>query len=320
MDRFKNILVAASVGQLEVPVWKAAARLTATNGAQLTVLDVIEPLPHRRRTVSVEGRTVDLEELLLRDRDKQLRQAVDKAGIPDAVVEVTAGKPFVEVTRYAMAHGSDLVIVGELPSSKDRPRSVAPDVMQLLRTCPVPVWVMCPSRARKPRVLALVDPDPADQVRDSLNDLVLGLATSIIRREGGELHVAHAWDFPGESSLRSSAFVALPEREVDVMVQAAGDEHRARLDELVERHGVAELDGRIHVLKGAANKVLPELAERLNINLVVMGTVARTGLSGLIMGNTAETTLRSVRCSVLTVKPEGFVSPVEPAVGIPGVA
>ena len=41
-----------------------------------------------------------------------------------------------------------------------------------------------------------------------------------------------------------------------------------------------------------------------------MGTVSRTGIAGLIIGNTAETILRSVRCSVLAVKPEGFVSPV----------
>lgn len=319
MDRFKNILVAASVGQLEVPVLKAAARLTAADTGQITVLDVIEPLPPRRRTVSVEGQLVDLEELLLRDRREQLRQAVEKAGIPDAVVEVTAGKPFVEVIRYAMSHGSDVVIVGESPSSKDRPRSVAPDVMQLLRTCPIPVWVMCSSRARTLRVLALVDPDPDDRVRDSLNDLVLGLATAIIRREGGELHVAHAWDLLGESTLRHSAFAALPEREVDMMVQAARDEHHAQLDELTKRHGVDELGGGTHVLKGAAARVLPELADRLRINLIVMGTVARTGLSGLIMGNTAETMLRSVRCSVLTVKPEGFVSPVEPAVGVQDV-
>ncbi|HVR77451.1 MAG TPA: universal stress protein [Acidimicrobiia bacterium] len=312
MDKFKSILVAASVGQLEVPVLKAAARLTAANDGQITVLDVIEPLPPRRRTVSVEGQSVDLEELLLRDRREQLRQAVEKAGIKDAVVRVTAGKPFVETIRYAMTHGCDVVIVGESPSSKDSPRSVAPDVMQLLRTCPTPVWVMCPSRARKLRVLALVDPDPDDPLRDSLNDLVLELATSIVRREGGELHVAHAWDLLGESKLRYSAFVAIPEREVDLMVQAAGAEHHAQLDELTKRHGVDKLGGQTHILKGAAAKVLPELADRLHINLIVMGTVARTGLGGLIMGNTAETMLRSVRCSVLTVKPEGFVSPVEP--------
>jgi nucleotide-binding universal stress UspA family protein len=41
-----------------------------------------------------------------------------------------------------------------------------------------------------------------------------------------------------------------------------------------------------------------------------MGTVCRTGIPGLIIGNTAERVLDVVDCSVLTVKPEGFVSPV----------
>ena len=50
---------------------------------------------------------------------------------------------------------------------------------------------------------------------------------------------------------------------------------------------------------------------RLQIGLVVMGTVARKGISGLLMGNTAEAILRSVDCSVLAVKPEGFVTPVK---------
>jgi nucleotide-binding universal stress UspA family protein len=41
-----------------------------------------------------------------------------------------------------------------------------------------------------------------------------------------------------------------------------------------------------------------------------MGTVCRAGVPGLFIGNTAEKVLRHVSCSVLTVKPEGFVSPV----------
>jgi nucleotide-binding universal stress UspA family protein len=41
-----------------------------------------------------------------------------------------------------------------------------------------------------------------------------------------------------------------------------------------------------------------------------MGTVARTGISGFFMGNTAETILNQLDCSVLAVKPQGFVTPV----------
>jgi hypothetical protein len=43
-----------------------------------------------------------------------------------------------------------------------------------------------------------------------------------------------------------------------------------------------------------------------------MGTLARTGIAGLFIGNTAEAVLHQVNCSVLTVKPEGFVTPVKP--------
>ena len=41
-----------------------------------------------------------------------------------------------------------------------------------------------------------------------------------------------------------------------------------------------------------------------------MGTLARTGIEGYLIGNTAETVLQRVECSVLTTKPDGFVSPV----------
>jgi universal stress protein E len=42
-----------------------------------------------------------------------------------------------------------------------------------------------------------------------------------------------------------------------------------------------------------------------------MGTVGRAGIAGLLIGNTAEKILHQVECSVMTVKPDGFVSPVK---------
>ncbi len=54
----------------------------------------------------------------------------------------------------------------------------------------------------------------------------------------------------------------------------------------------------------------PELVRREGIDLLVMGTVCRTGVAGFFIGNTAETVLAQVDCSVLSVKPEGFLSPV----------
>jgi nucleotide-binding universal stress UspA family protein len=65
-------------------------------------------------------------------------------------------------------------------------------------------------------------------------------------------------------------------------------------------------------IKGLAGDVIKGYAAENGIDTIVMGTVGRTGISGLFIGNTAEAILSGVNCSVIAVKPPGFVSPVAP--------
>ena len=65
------------------------------------------------------------------------------------------------------------------------------------------------------------------------------------------------------------------------------------------------------MMKGEAGKLIPAMAKVKEVELIVMGTVSRTGVAGLLIGNTAEKVLNQVGCSVLTVKPEGFITPVK---------
>ena len=62
--------------------------------------------------------------------------------------------------------------------------------------------------------------------------------------------------------------------------------------------------------ESSAPEAIIRQVRKHQIDLLVMGTVCRTGLSGFFIGNTAEKVLGNVDCSVLTLKPEGFVSPV----------
>ncbi len=313
MDRFKNILVATTPGHLEPLTLRAAVELADTNDARLTVMDVVTPMPAWRRTMNVEGRVIDIEAALLRDREEHLRHLLENTrGGPDVEVVEAVGEPFVEVIRRVLTEGHDLVMVGESVAEKPDEPHLSSGVMHLLRKCPVPVWVMRSGRSGTRWVLALVDPDPDDPVRDGLNDLIMELASSLAHRKGWELHIGHAWTLAGEATLRSSPYVGLPGEMVDVMVRDTEATRLGELEILAIRH-VTESDRSIHMVAGAPGVVLPRLADHFDVDLVVMGTVGRTGLRGLIMGNTAETILRSVRCSVLAVKPEGFITPVKPA-------
>ena len=65
------------------------------------------------------------------------------------------------------------------------------------------------------------------------------------------------------------------------------------------------------LVHGEARERIPELARELRADLLVMGTVCRTGVPGFFIGNKAENVLPHVDCSVLAVKPKGFVTPVK---------
>ena len=213
-----------------------------------------------RRFTTVGRRTVDIHAELLRHRSERLRLLTENTRAGDGTeVKVLVGEPFIEVIRHVLEDDNDLVIVGGREVENWAVPEFPSGVMHLVRKCPVPVWVMRPPRADTLRVLALVDPDPDDPVRDGLNDLVLALAVSLAHREGGELHVGHAWELEGESTLRSSPYVRLPDEVVDVLSETAEGVHQDQLGALLARHHVGA-GTEVHLVEGHAGEVLPKLA------------------------------------------------------------
>ncbi len=67
----------------------------------------------------------------------------------------------------------------------------------------------------------------------------------------------------------------------------------------------------LHIERGEAWQVISAIESAHDIDLIVMGTIERTNIPGFFIGTTAETVLRQVNCSVLTVKPDQFVSPIK---------
>ena len=102
------------------------------------------------------------------------------------------------------------------------------------------------------------------------------------------------------------------------MVVEEGAARKQWVNRVVNAYGATASEGaleylepKLHVIEGDATHVVPSLASQLDADLIVMGTVARTGIAGFFIGNTAESILTSIDCSVLAVKPPGFVSPVK---------
>ena len=239
-----------------------------------------------------------------------------------SLTKVLIGTPFLEIIREVLRNGRDLVI--KIPEHQDwLDRLFGSDDMHLLRKCPCPVWLIKPQAPKNYRhILAAVDVDdayPSQEMesRRALNAQVLEMASSLSLTESADLHIGHVWDAIGESALRSSAFIRKSKEEIDAYVEQVKRQHSDNLNALLHevasgqgRDALDYLEPKLHLVKGWARKEIPALAKQIEADLVIMGTVARTGVPGFIMGNTAETILNQVDCSVLAIKPLGFVTPV----------
>lgn len=167
-------------------------------------------------------------------------------------------------------------------------------------------------------ILAAVDFDPmkSEPVEQALNLSILDLAISLALSDFAALHLDHAWEGFAEGTIRARGDKMT--KDIAAYVDNEHMLHRKGLDRLAEtlrdRIGAEAyqyLSPRFHLPKGAPKTVVAAVAEELRADLVVMGTVARTGISGLIIGNTAEAILDQLACSVLAIKPPGFTTPVK---------
>jgi len=319
MKKVRDILYVCEASVRQEPALARAVSLAESNQANLTVLDVVPVMApgHTIPPVATEWRSAVV---------SKRRQELEAWVAPHAErlrieIDVRVGTVFLEAVRTVLRRKCDLLIK---PAEELRQggRFFGSNDMHLLRKCPCPVWLARPDeKAIYACMLAAVDfePDTPEMQRregQSLNQQILELSTALALSDRAAFHLVHVWDAPAELMVRSWA--VNPDEAGTAYVEGERSRHERALhhlrDQLREQMGdeaYGDLSPRCHLLRGAPATVIPETAMHLKADLVVMGTVARTGIAGLLIGNTAETIVGQLQCAVLAVKPPGFVSPVE---------
>lgn len=318
MNRFKRILYVSEPAVNQEAAFSRAVSLTVKNQAELTVIDVMPP-PFISVNLSPEAPSAaKLKAGMIAERYKTL-QSLTEPYSQDRQITVTVveGKCFLEVIRTVLKDGHDLVIKpAENPDFMER--LFGSDDMHLLRKCPCPVWLIKADEQQDFRcIMAALDFDPREpiSIEQGPNPQIVELATSLASWDFSELHFVHAWDAPGEMLFR--VWSDDPEKSALNYTEGERARHQAVMETLdhklharVGDEAYNYLSPQFHLRQGLAPRVIPEMAAQLRADLVVMGTLGRTGISGLIIGNTAEAILDQLTCSVLAIKPPGFISPV----------
>lgn len=308
MQRFKNILFLAHSRVDQSTALNRAVALAVANGARLTVMDVVEPEKELAETVREEV-GLDLNALLLERRHEELVALAAPHGHSDLIrLEVRSGTPFMEVIHAVQQQGYDLLIKAAEGPTDQVNRLLGSTDMHLLRKAPCPVWIDRPNPANPYRtLLAAVDP-VGDAVQGTYR-LIMDLATSLAVREGAQVHVVHAWWLPGISLLASGGGNIQP-GYLEQLRETTRARHQARLGWLVALYGLSLDWTSVHLIEGHPATGIAALAQKIKADLILIGTAGRVGVPGFLIGNTAEEVLGSTQCSVLAVKPEGFVTPV----------
>lgn len=306
MKRFSNILLVFEPDADNPEALRRAVTLAQRNSARLTVAAMTPDLG--------PGADEALSEALadgVREELRHLQATTDTAGV-EIMTRLLRGVAFVEIIRAVITAGYDLLIKAAEPA-EDMPDALGSGDKKLLRKCPCPVWLVRGGDGdRYDRILVAVDYRPDSNDNETLNIQLLEMAASLALADSARLHVVHAWHLEGEAALLSP-HAGLSGAEIDAMREQMRRKRQAWLEPLIPayaRLGDVAPETEIHLLHGPARQAVPELARRIGVQLVVMGTVGRTGIRGYFIGNTAESILSRIDCAILAVKPPGFVSPV----------
>jgi len=324
MARFENILYFVDSESPAADTLGLAVARARSLGARLTFASVIAPndsslvggllSPTRLEELALEAKAERLEELIAPCRT---------ADVPIAT-RVLVGDPAAAIVRAVIADRYEMVWKAPAEGGRLRDRILGSVDMRLIRACPCPVAVVGSHRPEEGRRVTVAAVDVAnavgrEEVNDELNGRILDLALAGLAESDTRLHIVHAWSLYGESVMRSPRTHVNPEK-LDALLEKERAARQEKLERLVEDYR-SRLTGseaerfapELHLVKGDPSSAIPSELERLGADLMVMGTISRKGLTGFLIGNTAERILHRLECSVVLAKPAGFVSPVPAA-------
>lgn len=304
---FQNILLATDFSDAAAVAVDSAARIARRCEAKLTIVHVVPDavvsyamLDYAEAGVGwapPPDEMARLQKNLREGAEQQLRKLVleMRTGGLDIETEVLVGVPYLSIVEAVKQKGHDLVVVGTRGMSAIKRVFVGSTATRLARACPAPVWIARSSLPEgPPTILAAVDFSP-------MSERIVSVSAAVAAALTAKLHVLHVYD--------TEELYGAPTISDEVRAEFSYYRRRARrnaferLEQLLEAQSMDHGTATFHVSQGNPYQVINSTAKRLDVGLVVMGSVGRRGLSALLIGNTAEKVLHTSDRSLLVIKP-----------------
>jgi nucleotide-binding universal stress UspA family protein len=234
----------------------------------------------------------DIKLIIEKSASELLNKAKDSfeaEGIEVAEAIIKCGNIVEIIAQKANANEVNLIVIGENEAHKRAKYRLSAKSEQIIRASEVPVY-LTGQKSKTTMTNILCPVDFSEPSKRALSSAIL-----LAKKFNANLTILNIFESIEYISYRINIDI---EAENNIRLERAQKEMEAFMKEF-------DLEGVNHTIQiesGEANEKILKMIEDQNIDLLLMGTNGRTGLSGLIMGSVTQKVIREIPCSFITVK------------------
>lgn len=302
---YKNILVMVDPTKSEQPSLRRAVFLARSYGAKISVLLAVYDLSYEMTSMLSQEERDSMREVVVGQHQQWLDDVINEySDVPMETSVVWHNRPFEAAIKQVQANGHDLLVKATHRHDKLKSVIFTPTDWHLLRKSPCDVLLVKDHDwPVDGTIVTAVNAVSEDKDHINLNNKVLQHATDMAKVINANVKVINA--YPGTPV---NIAIEIPEFNSSEYNDSVKAHHDEKTSALAAQFGICE--GDCVVEEGLAEDVIPRVSTNLDAELVIIGTIGRTGLSAAFIGNTAEHVIDGINCDLLAVKPDGFECPV----------
>ncbi len=213
-------------------------------------------------------------------RINELKKDLEQVGIRSTVIIAAGPASFERIIQLAEEHDVNVIMMGSREKNETDPFLLGITAERVMRRSSKPVWIVkrgCPPLIK--RIVCPVDfSDPSGRALQN--------AIHLARLVGAELSILNVISMPAKP-----AAAGRPAQQKD-------------FEDFLKDHDFYNVTYKKEIRQGAAHQKILELLKEESADLLVMGSVGKTNLAKISLGQVAVKVIRKMPCSVITFKSE----------------
>ncbi|SFD06273.1 universal stress protein UspE [Pseudoalteromonas denitrificans] len=307
MNTIKKILAVVDPSKTEQTALKRSFELAQKSGAKITAFLTIYDFSYEMTTMLSLDEREAMRNAVIDDRKVWIKSIIEpfQNELEIDCKIIWHNRPFESIITSVLKDNYDIVLKATHEHATLKSVIFTPTDWHLIRKCPCPVLLIKEHQwPANGNVLAAVNACADDKQHLALNQRIMSDAKFISNLIDGNLHLVNS--FPGTPV---NIAIEIPEFDPTAFNETVKKHHVENCHALANEFDVCT--DNCHIKEGLPEDVIPIVAEELDAELIVIGTIGRTGFSAALIGNTAEHVIDSLNCDVLALKPDGYKSPLD---------